>query len=110
MPTSDPLGDTYTIESAPTHAPSSPQAPLAHSVSSLHRRHEPASQTGRLESQSEAPMHSTQAPLVGSQTSAAPKVVQSAESRQPEQAAVSNEHTGALASHPFVAHAGTTHW
>jgi hypothetical protein len=93
-----------------TQAPSSPQAPLGHSVSSWQPRQEPLSQTGSATAvQSACERHSTQLPVSGSQTSVPPNREQSDESVQPVQPSVVMSQTGASAAQPWIEHDGTTH-
>ena len=99
------------IAVAGTQAPSSPQAPLEHSLSSLQARQDPSSQTGSVaDPQSACSRHSTHLPVCGSQTSVSPNREQSLESTQPVQVSVATSHTGASAPQPCVEQDGTMHW
>jgi hypothetical protein len=84
-----------------TQAPSSPQAPLEHSVSNRQPRQETPSQTGLVaREQSVCERHSMQLPGCGSQTPVSENREHSEESVQPVQTSVVTSQTGASAAHP----------
>ena len=93
-----------------TQAPSSSQAPLAHSVSSWQARQVPPSQIGVVaESQSACPRHSTHLPVCGSQTPVLENLEQSLEVTQPVQVSIAASQTGASAPQPCIEQDDTAH-